>query len=463
MNNNHFSMDETWKLIEFLIKNGFKFEFYLNDTFDICKKMYPIEIFSLVNLIPFKGDPDIVRKSVFSVSYRTVILLEIKINISIKAIRLFPIEAKHSSNGIQNNLMISELILENQELKISTINDIFIEIKTLFANITNTNHIIETKQLIDSLKAFLDFIWGPEEIFWNSDDVISEGVSSWYQKACELNLVPTIRGELISIPDSLIDEYFESEVEDSINYNLLSEDSKKCLEKIKNLFLVDSYISSGIVPKFTWSTPTDATWINENRSLCCKTFEDVLILLKASTKVTHDIENARRKSIKNTLLLREYISTMDEMFEFRVFFGEVKRSYEYKIIGISQRNIYNYYEELNVNEDMKKNIVHIIFNFFKNKNIINDLFKIYNTKFIALDIYLAKDECEFSVIIIDSKPLTETSTLLFDKNDLKIYYLSNKGYDIDFDVLRLVENKFAITSSLGDCFSGRVPEEFLLL
>ncbi|KAH7649402.1 hydrolase [Cryptosporidium bovis] len=462
MSCNSFSVTETWRLIEFLIENGFKFEFYLNDTFVVCRKMLPIEIVPIVNHIPLKETSDIVCKSIFSINDRTSILLEIKVNTLKKVVNLFPIEAKHSSNEIQNGLIVSELISENSEVKISSLNDIIHEIKAKFVDISNIHERIEANILVKPLKAFLGLIWGCEETFWSSEKITDEGLSSWYRNICELNSVSSIQSKLISIPDSLIDEYFESEIGDSINYNLLSENSKKCLDEIKDLFLIDNYTSLGVVPKFTWSTPTDATWINADKSLCCKTLEDVLLLLKASTKVACDIENAKKKNIRNTLLLREYISAMDEMFEFRVFFGWIERLNEYKIIGISQRNIYNYYEELNTNKDLKRDIVQCIFYYFTGKNAINDLFKIFNAKFIALDIYLIKNEHKFSVMIIDSKPLTETSTLLFDKNDLKIYYLSNKGYDIDFDVLRLVEDKHSVVNGLGECFSGRVPEEFLL-
>eukprot|EP00887_Chlorella_sp_A99_P003503 scaffold7.g3503.t1 len=47
-----------------------------------------------------------------------------------------------------------------------------------------------------------------------------------------------------------------------------------------------------VVPKLTWSAPKDATWVMPGGSLACATTAEVLLLLKSSDRVAHDICHA---------------------------------------------------------------------------------------------------------------------------------------------------------------------------
>ena len=47
-----------------------------------------------------------------------------------------------------------------------------------------------------------------------------------------------------------------------------------------------------VVPKLTWSAPVDATWVNPGGTLACTHPQEVLLLLKSSDRVAHDICHA---------------------------------------------------------------------------------------------------------------------------------------------------------------------------
>ncbi|SCU81296.1 LAME_0B06414g1_1 [Lachancea meyersii CBS 8951] len=117
-------------------------------------------------------------------------------------------------------------------------------------------------------------------------------------------------------------------------------------QKLKGLFQE----MGPLTPKLTWSSPKDATWILANNTLKCHEVNDVYLLLKASSHITHDLDRAfdecfDRETLKETpqtfgheLILRKWFD-INPALEFRVF---VKNS---KIIGVSQRDL-NFYDYL---------------------------------------------------------------------------------------------------------------------
>jgi hypothetical protein len=83
-------------------------------------------------------------------------------------------------------------------------------------------------------------------------------------------------------------------------------------------------------------------WISSSRSLCCKTAEEVFLLLKSSDVMMHDLlhayddcESPPDQPIRPVLVLREWLS-LNAAQEFRCFIRQ------HQLIAISQRDTVHY-------------------------------------------------------------------------------------------------------------------------
>ena len=84
-----------------------------------------------------------------------------------------------------------------------------------------------------------------------------------------------------------------------------------------------------VVPKLNWSAPKDSKWMSPyGNTLMCKTPNDIYLLLKSSSFVSHDLEHALEDTVsvsqpprplKHVLVLRPYYSNMKPSLEFRCF------------------------------------------------------------------------------------------------------------------------------------------------
>ncbi|RKP12501.1 D123-domain-containing protein, partial [Piptocephalis cylindrospora] len=101
-----------------------------------------------------------------------------------------------------------------------------------------------------------------------------------------------------------------------------------------------------VFPKLSWSAPTDARWIATTGNLRCTRADEVLLLLKASDRLSHDLALAKSLSSPTelSLILRKWYDLHPSM-EFRCFLRPDSSS---PIIGISQRDpaYYDYLESL---------------------------------------------------------------------------------------------------------------------
>ncbi|OII73077.1 hydrolase [Cryptosporidium ubiquitum] len=460
-NENSFSLDKTLIFIKYILINNYKLDFFLNDTYKLDYKFVPKELHGVINFkqIIIDDDHAIINNSIFTLKKNMVVLLKLKIDVSKKIVQLFPVEIKYNHNKKNEHTLIGELMMENK-IKITDPLSIIGENSEYF----NTNETFEnvSTPTLYPLMNFIIFIWGFDNQFWGENKICDLGISKWYKKLISFKSKVTIHGILLNIPDSFILEYFESDSFD-MNQESFSESTKKFLEDInKSINKNSEFFSAGFAPKFTWSTPTDAIWINPNRNICCKTLEDLLILLKASTKVSEDIDRAKERKISNVLLLREYIPSLNEMFEFRVFIGGVGPYSEYKILGISQRHTSCYYKDLHENSQLRAKIKSSIMDFFlySKKELMLEIFDIFKTACIALDIYISNHKDKSSILIIDIQPLLYSSTLLFNIFELKLHLLK-EGTELDSDLLRIVDNNSPNNMIDNSCIKGFVPEELL--
>ncbi|KAJ2972441.1 hypothetical protein NQ176_g7158 [Zarea fungicola] len=134
------------------------------------------------------------------------------------------------------------------------------------------------------------------------------------------------------------------------------ETHKKIVDTIEEL-------GGAVVPKLNWSSPKDAKWMSAHQnSLKCTSPNDIYLLLKSSSFISHDLVHAfdgctappPTKPFSPILVLRPYF-TPHVALEFRCF---VKHR---QLIGISQRDLNHY----NFLEGLRPNLWVKITKFFK--------------------------------------------------------------------------------------------------
>ncbi len=159
--------------------------------------------------------------------------------------------------------------------------------------------------------------------------------------------------------------------------------------------------------KLNWSSPNDATWITTTKSLQCISVGEILLLLKSSSKVAHDIINPyyddqliehdkknndvkqqnKDNDLQYYLVLQKWCNYHNNS-KFRCFV------INNELVGISQYE-FSYFEHL---KSQKQHIKDLIINFF-NINIKKSKF-ILNT--YIFDLYKDKND---KIWIINIKPL----------------------------------------------------------
>ncbi|KAA6426686.1 MAG: cell division cycle protein [Trebouxia sp. A1-2] len=163
-----------------------------------------------------------------------------------------------------------------------------------------------------------------------------------------------------------------------------------------------------IIPKLNWSCPKDATWVTATNSIKCTNADEVLLLLKSSDRVAHDICNAfdscegqPQQDVPYTLVLKKYYDLKPER-EFRCFVQG------HDLIGVSQRDVTQHFPAL---ADEASDLEEIILEFFEEH---------VQHKFpdpdYTMDVYVATNR---TVRLMDFNPIGgSTAPLLFDWDEL---------------------------------------------
>jgi hypothetical protein len=122
-----------------------------------------------------------------------------------------------------------------------------------------------------------------------------------------------------------------------------------------------------VLPKLNWTAPKDATWMLAGETMRCSEVSEILILLKASDFISHDLncafehccdqEEMKQSELQIVLNLRKW-SNLIPSREFRVFVKNLN------IVGICQRDHRNYYPHLN-EPDSQRTIQNSIEDFFE--------------------------------------------------------------------------------------------------
>lgn len=181
-------------------------------------------------------------------------------------------------------------------------------------------------------------------------------------------------------------------------------------------------LGGAVVPKLNWSSPKDAAWISPHQNtLKCTTPNDIYLLLKSSSFVSHDLEHALDGSVdanssasqrpfQPVLVLRPFFSPHPAL-EFRCF---VKHR---ALIGISSRDL-NHYPFL---DELRPSISGKIGDFFEDR-----LRYTFPDGSFVFDVYLPEDTFAVDglgkVRLIDINPWApRTDSLLFDWGELLDY------------------------------------------
>jgi len=231
--------------------------------------------------------------------------------------------------------------------------------------------------------------------------------------------------------DELDDKWDENENDESLKVRSFPDLESKIKEIIEDL-------EGSVFPKLNWSAPKDATWMATDGTLKCTSPAEVLLLLKSSENIAHDLERAFENCSDNTLsrppefvlVLRKYYQMKPSM-EFRCF---VRNN---QLIGISQRDCTNYYSFL---KEKSKEIQQKISEFFDTK--IKG--KFFDSNYI-FDVYISSKR----VVLIDFNPWnSRTESLLFSWNELV-----NEAFgSVDF---RYITSQSGITPSAS--MQSRLP------
>ena len=172
-------------------------------------------------------------------------------------------------------------------------------------------------------------------------------------RACHVAPLSSAKRPLPAGPgrwDNITTDSSESEFESSSEESVLSEslEDNPFPELLPKITRILEDCPDGVLPKLNWSAPKDAVWITATHSLKCTALSDILLLLKASDFVSHDISHAydacsdtspdSPKTPKDMhLVLRPWRESLLPSLEFRCFVRS--RS----LIAISQRDTSTYY------------------------------------------------------------------------------------------------------------------------
>ncbi|KAL5517345.1 hypothetical protein EMCRGX_G002879 [Ephydatia muelleri] len=201
-------------------------------------------------------------------------------------------------------------------------------------------------------------------------------------------------------------------------------------------------LGGAVVPKLNWSAPKDATWIISSNTLRCTCASEVLLLLKSSDFVAHDLSRVFKyctsevtPAFQYMLCLRQW-RDIHPSGEFRCF---VRHG---RIVGISQRHYTQHFDFVvshkdQLSEDMMEFFTRYLKGRFCNTNYVVDVFR----------------TDEGAVRLMDFNPFCPmTDPLLFTWEELA-------RLDTELPVVRVVESPGVMRPS--DLYQCRLPKVVL--
>ncbi|CAM8919155.1 unnamed protein product [Rhodiola kirilowii] len=208
---------------------------------------------------------------------------------------------------------------------------------------------------------------------------------------------------------------------------------------------IDS-LGGAVIPKLNWSVPKDTAWISSTGTLKCTSFSEIVLLLKASDSLDHDLchaydsceDKTSTRPSKFVLALRKWYRTLRPEMEFRCF---VRCR---KLVGISQREVTGFYPALVEEKDA---IRASICQFY-----LENIKLQFESEDYTFDVYVKSNGL---VKLVDFNPWGgSTIPLLFDWEDLENINPNEENLATDF---RIIENQCTVRPGLKTA----VPFDYL--
>lgn len=266
-------------------------------------------------------------------------------------------------------------------------------------------------RIIPLSPAFVSYLLEDGIILADDDDVLDEPEEEWHSSAATRPQVEEVY--------SSDEEDDEDEADSRPPNERFPETHRLIKEEIAEL-------GGAVVPKLNWSSPKDAKWISPHQNtLKCTTPNDIYLLLKSSSFVSHDLTHAfddctpaaPSRPFAPVLVLRPFFSPHVAL-EFRCF---VKHR---SLIGITQRDL-NHYDFL---EGLKPSIQKKIKEFFNSTLRFS-----FPDSCFTFDVYIPESSLEDDglgrVRLIDINPWApRTDSLLFTWQELLDMEVANPLY-----------------------------------
>ncbi|PRQ33004.1 putative Cell division cycle protein [Rosa chinensis] len=187
-------------------------------------------------------------------------------------------------------------------------------------------------------------------------------------------------------------------------------------------------LGGAVFPKLNWSAPKDSAWISTTGTLRCSSISEIVLLLRSSDSLVHDLCHAYDSCNDKTssrpksffLALRKWTQSLQPEMEFCCFVRNQN------LVGISQREATTFYPSL---LESKEHLGELIEEFF-----MENLSPPEPVGSYAFDVYVMKDE---RVKVMDFNPWGAfTLPLMFTWEKLE-QSDNEQGDGVDF---RIVES-----------------------
>ena len=236
-------------------------------------------------------------------------------------------------------------------------------------------------------------------------------------------------------------------------------------------------LGGAVLPKLNWSAPRDASWMGLANSLRCTTLSEIILLLKSSEFVMHDLtqpykdcddnDNSIKDETSYILVLRRWSTDLNPGSEYRCF---VKNR---RLFAVCQRDTTQHYKHIKDEKDsIKRDIQTFYDEYIESKlgysSTENKVFTLHSHTNFVFDVIRKRKDV---VRLLDFNPFGPTTdSLLFEWEELISDQVLQNINEISFQ-FRFVENDagiqpsglrhYSIPTDFVDLSTGGDPHKFM--